>query len=225
MKKFLFYLAAFTCVATLSLSFFGCGSAKPAKNDDSSTASPTENGDIFKYDSTENQNAWIITGIEKENGDGILEIPEIIEGKPVSEILALDYRPNNEETSLHFTEIQRLKIPKNVKSISPYLCRNMLGLQEVVFSEESLVEKLEGTFQGCKNLHRINLPTSLKDIFQETFDGCEALTSLFLPKSLNYISAIGLMNSGIVDLTVDLENARLSAVDNVLYNKQLTELI
>lgn len=225
MKKFLFYLAAFTCVATLSLSFFGCGSAKPAKNDDSSTASPTENGDIFKYDSTENQNAWVITGIEKENGDGILEIPEMIEEKPVTEILSLDYRPNNEEKSLHFTEIKCLKIPQNIKFISPYLCRNMLGLQEVVFSEESLVEKLEGTFQGCKNLHSIHLPTSLKQIFSQTFEDCEALTCLALPKSVKYISAISLKNSGIVDLAVDLENAYFSAVNNVLYDKQLTQLI
>lgn len=212
MKKFFATFTAFAFIVGLSIPLIGCSNNTPA------------NGDVLRYAPTANQGEWIITGIEKENGDGILQIPETLEGKPVTEILSLEYRPNNEETSLHFTQIERLGIPKKVKTISPYVCRDMVGLQEVYFSEGSQLEKLDqGVFMGCKNLHTLDLPSSLKYIYVEAFDGCEALTSLHLPKHIEVVAA-PFKDSGITELTIEEENEHFSIVDSVLYDKNKTTL-
>ena len=209
MKKFFSFFGTFIFAASLSIPFAGCSVNKA--------------NDLFKYDPTANQSEWIITGIEKENGDGILEIPEKIDGKPVTQILSLDYRPNNEETSLHFTEIEKISIPKNVKLISPFSCRDMVGLQEVLFTEDSQLEKIEqGAFAGCKNLQSIPFPESLNILEGEVFDGCESLTSLHLPKNLVQFGRS--FHCGITTLTIDEENQTYSIVDNVLYNKDKTIL-
>lgn len=213
MKKFFAAFTAFTFITGLSLPLIGCA-----------VNTPSANVDVLKYIPSADKKEWIITGIEKENDDGILEIPETINGKPVTNISSLDYRPNNEETSLHFTEIEKLSIPKTVKTMSAYLCRDMVGLKEVCFSEGSHLEKMEqGLFTGCKNLYNIVLPDSVKYIYMEVFDGCEALTSLEIPKNVSTLS-VPFKNSGIAELTIDEENETYSVVDNVLYDKDKTTL-
>ena len=179
--------------------------------------------DVFLCDLTYDQSEWIIKGIQKENGNRIAEIPDMIDGKPVTQILSLDYRPNNEETSLHFTEIGIISIGKNVKTLSPYVFRDMLGLTQVLFAQDSQLEKIEqGAFAGCTNLSSLVLPDSLKYLEGETFNGCTNLMSLYIPKNLEVFNRS--FNCGITTLSIDEENAFYSVVDNVLYNKDKTAL-
>lgn len=195
----------------LFVACYGISPTSQMSNDDLST-------DVFLYDFTSNQNEIIIVGVAKENGDNILDIPETIDGKPVAQILSLDYHPNNEATSLHFTKFEKISIPSNVQTIYPYCFRDMIALQEVVFTENSQLEKIEqGAFKGCKNLKSFTFPNSLKHLEGEAFDGCTAFTSLHIPKNLETFSPS--YTWGLTTLTVDKENVFYTAVDDVLYSK------
>ncbi len=181
--------------------------------------------DEFAYDPTANQDGYIITGVQKEDGDGVLDIPETIDGKSVVGIVSLHDTASDGESS-HYTKIKKLIIPKTVKEAYAYACKDMVGLREVVFAENAQIEKIsEGLFFGCVNLKTLRLPDSVTEIHASAFENCLGLTELYLPQNVYGVGASAFLGSGIETLTIHEENNDFCAVDNILYNKDKTQLV
>ena len=99
------------------------------------------------------------------------------------------------------------------------------NVQEVTLSE-GIVTVEERAFYVCEKLTTINLPSSLSNIEAMAFANCFNLTNINLPKSLTTVDATTFSNCiGLKNMTVDSENPLFSAKDNVLYNKDKTELV
>ena len=98
-------------------------------------------------------------------------------------------------------------------------------LKEVTLGEGiNLIE--ERAFYVCENLTTVNLPSTLQKIEAMAFANCFELNFVKLPKSLNAIDVTAFSNCiGLKNLTVEEENPNFSAEDNVIYNKDKTELL
>ena len=156
-----------------------------------------------------------ITGCDK-SVNGALEIPETIEGYPVTSI--------GEEAFMRCNGLTSVSIPKSITGIGLrafYACNNMEGVYitdieawyEVRFADyasnplfcaknlylnNELVRELElldgmttigkNVFSGCCSLISVSIPDSVTSIGENAFGGCRNLTSIHIPDSVTRIA-------------------------------------
>ncbi len=81
-------------------------------------------------------------------------------------------------------------------------------------------------FWNCRHLESIALPDSLKIIENEAFIFCHRIKSIRLPKYLEQFDGTVLKRcSSLKSIEVDKENRHFISIDNVIYSKDLTQLI
>ncbi len=101
-----------------------------------------------------------------------------------------------------FSKLKTVVLPETITKIEPY------------------------AFERCTALEEIVLPNSLKKIGFEAFASCRNLKVLNIPKDVEEISNNFIFDTpNLETLTVDPENKHFQAVDNVMYNKDMTKLI
>ena len=116
-----------------------------------------------------------ITGCNKRAT--FLDIPEIIEGKPVIEIEEYAFR--------ECKTLQSVIIPKTIKRISTGAFHRCESLEVVVLPKE-LSEIGEYAFDYCKALKKIDIPKGVRAIEKSAFSN-SGLVRVDLPSSLLYI--------------------------------------
>ncbi len=93
------------------------------------------------------------------------------------------------------------QIPEGILVLGDY------SMENSTFNAIALPDTLrtigEYAFHDNKNLKALHIPENVKNIYANAFEGCDSLTAL----------------------TVDEDNPYFTAVDNALYNKDMTELI
>ncbi len=90
----------------------------------------------------------------------------------------------------------------------------------------SITNIKSSTFYGCSSLTSINLPEGITSIESKTFYGCSSLKSITLPSTLTSIVSDAFSGcSEMTEFVVNANNQNYSAVDGVLYNKALTEIV
>ena len=136
-------------------------------------------------------------------------------------------------------------VPKSVRVIDRFAFSGCKHLEEITIHNQ--VRNIgHGAFTGCKKLKRIELPEKIKIIEQYSFDGCTSLSDVVLPsglkeigwnafwncKSLRHIhlpESVRSIQTGFAhslqEYTVSPDNKYFTAIDGVLYNKDLTKLI
>lgn len=117
--------------------------------------------DLFKYKIEKNQ--VILT--EYKEDDLIVEIPQTIEGYPVTELGAY---------LLSGKKCEKVIIPKGVKKIGRYGFYNSRNLQELCFTSD-FMDLGSGAFTGCHNIRRIQIEmyseiSNLKEILAEIYE-------------------------------------------------------
>ena len=81
-------------------------------------------------------------------------------------------------------------------------------------------------FYGCKNLVRVILPDTLKEIRDLAFGNCVSLESIVLPKSLiNVGKSIFYGCKKLTNIAVDGANKRLYAVNNSIMDRKQNKLV
>ena len=93
-------------------------------------------------------------------------------------------------------------IPNSVTSIADEAFDTAKNLAEIIFAE-GLKTIGKSAFSSCKNLQSIKLPSTISDIAFNAFQSCENIKTI----------------------TVDKVNEYFTAVDNVLFNKDMTALL
>ena len=85
--------------------------------------------------------------------------------------------------------------------------------------------KIVGGFYSCPKLTGLVLPEGLKVIKSNAFIGCDSITSIRIPASVNELYGSSFAGCNIEAYVVDEANEYYTAVDGVVYTKDLKTLI
>ena len=136
----------------------------------------------------------------KQN-EPVIEIPEIMEGNPVTVIGDYAFKGNTtvEQVVLPdgitsigssaFKGCAKLKcinIPNGVEEISMSAFEDCAELQSIDLPD-SIQMIWANAFKGCTNLEKVRLPGNLNKISLGLFDGCAAIKEIYLPDSITAI--------------------------------------
>lgn len=85
----------------------------------------------------------------------------------------------------------------------------------------------ESTFQNCKKkLINVSIPESVTTIGISCFSGCESIELINIPKSVTTIYSTPFLGcKSLKSISVDSDNTKYSSVDDVLFDKTVTNLI
>ncbi len=144
--------------------------------------------------------------------------------------------------------LKELTIPESVKYIDEYAFYGCRSLKKVNILGNSLERIGNCAFLGCVELESIPLPDSLKYIDSAVFHGCFKLESVVIGDNVEYVyynafeycrgakelyigknmkgEMLNLSDFGSLEkIVVHEDNAFYTAVDNVLFNKDMTEIL
>lgn len=104
-------------------------------------------------------------------------------------------------------------------------------LEEIILPPS--VKKLaSAAFSGRNALKVVNLPEGLTTIYNDVFAGCDSLESVHIPSTVTKLSPSAFpvrdwdrQKSKMASISVADNNPNYCAVDNVLYNKAMTEIL
>lgn len=121
------------------------------------------------------------------------------------------------------SSLKSVKIPAGITIIRKETFRDCKSLTNITLPE-SLISIDEGAFKWCESLKNIDLPNCVEKINHYTFVGCP-LENITLPASVNYIGVSPFGGKDLINITVNEHNQSFTAVDGVLFTKNLQELI
>lgn len=165
--------------------------------------------------------------ITRYNGDSAtLTIPQYIDGRKVVSIGVNAFiRYNSYKTqTVPNTTLTTLTIPEGIKTIQTGAFGNCTALVSV--QTPSTLESIGGTaFFKCTSLSTINFGSNLKSIGERAFFGT-ALTNIFIPANIETIGLNPFTNCySLTTIVVDPLNQNYSSQDNVLYDKDKSDLL
>lgn len=125
----------------------------------------------------------------------------------------------------YHTQLETVILPHGIKST---LEEDDTGFSEseslrtIIFPEGL---KIIGGFHSCPKLTGIILPEGLEKIESNAFGGCEAITSIRIPASVKDMDGSCFAGCNITSYEVDEGNSYYTAIDGVIYTKDLKELV
>lgn len=154
------------------------------------------------YQLNENGDGYVVAGAEGE----IVEIPEIYEGLPVTEIAASAFSASEISTvkiadsvtkigSKAFSMCKKLKkieISSSVTEVGTYVCWGS-GVEEV-FIDGNLSK---GAFRECENLKSVSFGSNITSLPEQAFYLCPSLKEITLPKQINSCGQYAFRESGL----------------------------
>lgn len=125
------------------------------------------------------------------------------------------------------TQLETCILPKGIKrTIDGFEIETGLSesekLQTLVLPEGL---KTAAGFQSCPNLTGLMLPEGLETIESFAFSGCESINQMRIPASVREIDGSCFAGCKIAAFDVDVDNPYFTAIDGVIYNKDLTTLV
>ena len=125
------------------------------------------------------------------------------------------------------SQLETLILPKGIKTTLDN------GESETGFSESEMLKildlpeglKIVGGFDDCQNLTELVLPEGLKEICPFAFCGCKAITSIRIPSSVKVFNGSCFAYCDLKEYVVDEDNPYYTAIDGVVYSKDLTKLV
>ena len=101
-------------------------------------------------------------------------------------------------------------------------CRNL----ETVTLPESLTTINNDAFKECSKLTSIDIPNKVTKLNDNTFANCTSLKNVSIGSGCNSISTTAFINAYAIDkITVEEDNKNFTAIDGVIYNKDMTTLV
>lgn len=121
--------------------------------------------------------------------------------------------------------LDSITIPNSVKSIGDHAFVLCDGLTSVTIPN-SVTSIGEYAFGACEELTSVTIPNSVTSIGQSAFYCCYSLTSVTIPNSVTHIGNDAFGDCYLITgFQVDASNPNYSSEDNILFNKDKTELI
>ncbi len=170
-----------------------------------------------------------------------LTIPDTLEGYPVVEIAKGAFEDNTviKEVTLpeglrvignsafRNSSIERIIIPSSVVDMGHRTFQDASALTTVTFNEGSQLESLgESTFWNAVSLTDFEIPKRVQSVNRWTFEGARSLTSMHIPAGLISIGTSPFRGaSNLTSITVDEANEAFTALNGVLFNKDMSTLM
>lgn len=122
------------------------------------------------------------------------------------------------------TSLTSIVIPNQVTSIGHYAFYGCTNLEAITLSNQLLSIGTEA-FRDCNKLTEIILPNALQTIGQSAFSDCYGLESIHIPENVTTIGSMAFNGcTSLASITVDSQNNYFIAIDDGLYNKNVTTL-
>ncbi len=173
------------------------------------------------YEYTENPTGVTVTSLT-EPDNGILIVPEKLDGKPVTDISALALK-----NRLRITEI---RLPDSLTEISAAAFSDCTDLKRVVFGKGLKVIKAYA-FSGCSSLESITLPKSVEEVGTGAFKDCTSLESVSfdsldtIPQSVfNNCTSLKKITFSYLGEVGDAAFANCSSLEAVTFPEGLTRI-
>ena len=160
----------------------------------------------FEY-SIDDDGTVSITGYMGEEAS--VEIPDTLEGKPVTSI--------GEGAFYHCNSLTSITIPDSVTSIGYNAFSDCSSLNNITIPN-SVTQIGRGAFAGCSRLSGITIPSSVTIIDDGVFMLCYGLSSITIPESVITIGK-GVFQDCNATITVDSKNLYYAVDNDILYAK------
>lgn len=126
----------------------------------------------FEYEISTNNTARIS---EYHGEEAVIEIPEEINGKTVTQISTMAFQG--------CSFVTQITIPETVAAIGSSAFRTCSSLEKIEVPD-SVTEMGLSVFEDCSSLREIVIPHGITDIREKTFSGCTSLEKVVMPESL-----------------------------------------
>lgn len=129
------------------------------------------------------QNGVLYFDARAYTGDGVLVVPETVNGQTVTALSDSCFYNCDNLISIH--------LPSTLTYIGSdafAYCDNLRGIQ----LPESLETLSSGAFYQCHRLESICFPASLRNVGDDLFTGCDSLSCIFYSGSLNSWKALNI---------------------------------
>lgn len=117
-----------------------------------------------------------ITGFKGE--PVFLEIPEMIENVPVTQI--------RDNAFYNCTSLKQISLPSSISKIGCHTFYNCSSLESISLPE-GLEELGMGSFTGCTDLTAVDIPDSIAALPESCFRYCSSLTEMVIPDGITSI--------------------------------------
>lgn len=122
-------------------------------------------------------------------------------------------------------KLEKINIPTGVTVIGKNAFCNCESLKEIDIPS-SVTEIGESAFEGCKNLEKITIPEGVTSIGNYGFSHCDNLKNIVIPKSVDHIGESPFLDcKSLINVEVDPNNNEYTSKDDMLFNKDFTELL
>jgi len=122
------------------------------------------------------------------------------------------------------SNLASIAIPVSVSSIDSFMFYGCGNLASIAIPD-SVTSIGQYAFSGCSSLTSITIPDSVTSIDSNVFSGCSNLASITIPQNVTSIDVSAFYGCTLRIINVDGNNQYYKAVDNVLFNKEGTNLI
>ena len=116
------------------------------------------------------------------------------------------------------SHLEGVTIPSTVKSIGGFACEGCTSLGKIIFPG-SEVSFGEGVFFKCTSIKDITFGSDWKTADLSRFRWSDSLTSIVIPAKIEKIQGLKSLKN-LKSVSVDVNNARFSSYNGVLYNKE-----
>ena len=138
----------------------------------------------LEYKRQQDDGGWIEI-IRVSNAEGVVVIPDTIDGLPVRDVSA--------GTFMNCDKVTDVILPEGIDGVWTRTFENCTGLRTVHLPSTVAVIS-DGAFINCTSLVHINLPQALTEIGVCAFKGCVRLSHAEFPEGLQYIQASAFRN-------------------------------
>ncbi len=141
---------------------------------------------------------------------GVLTIPSVIDGHPVTVIGKSAFSRNSKLTSV--------TIPASVTTIGHWAFDDCLSLTGITIPDS--VESIgTAAFQGCKAATYVSIGSGVKTIGSSAFNICDNLTEVTIPSSVTFIGSGAFAQCDrLTKISVAAGNADYRSINGVLFN-------
>ncbi len=155
-----------------------------------------------------------------------IKIPEGITG------ISSDMISNSKGVFGNCSSLEMIELPSSLTSIGNYAFRNCTNLKQVQIPN-SVTKIGEKAFSSCVNINIEKLPSNLISIGWCAFENCRNLISIEIPSKVQSIGVdkYGYKGSAFIgcsslkSIKVADDNQSFTAVNDILFSKDMTELI
>lgn len=143
-------------------------------------------------------------------------------------------KKDNKATVAKGAYVGNIIIPEKIKHEGQLYVVDEVGNSAFAYNEKLLSVSLPGTieiirgraFEGCEELQRVIIPRSVTKIEQAVFFKCKDLKTIEIPENVSEIGDYAFSYcESLSEIVVAKNNRYFAAIDCVLYDKEISELI